>query len=63
MVTLNKSKLGTHSVSLQVVVSYAAQSFSQTLTLPFDVLITDPCLSTTLNNVVFSPSALTVTNG
>ena len=42
---------------------YAIQSFTETDTISFDVTIIDPCETTVINDAVFSPATLTVTNG
>ena len=42
---------------------YSAQSFTETDTISFQVTIVDPCETTTINDAVFTPSTLTVTNG
>ena len=44
-------------------VTYAPQSFSQTLSTTFTVTIVDPCLGTSINGVTFTPSLLSVVNG
>ena len=42
---------------------YSVQSFTETDTITFSVTIIDPCETTTINDAVFTPSTLTVTNG
>ena len=43
--------------------AYSTQSFTETDTISFTVTIIDPCETTTINDAVFSPTTLTVTNG
>ena len=43
--------------------AYSTQSFTETDTATFSVTIIDPCETTVLNDAVFSPTTLTVTNG
>jgi hypothetical protein len=42
---------------------YAAQSFTETDSVSFTITIIDPCLTTTVNDAVFTPATLTVING
>ena len=48
---------------MTTVFDYTFQSFAETDTITFTVTITDPCETTTINDAVFSPTTLTVTNG
>lgn len=63
IISLDRSKVGTHSVTMTADFAYGAQSFTETDTISFDVEIIDPCETTTINDAVFSPSTLTVVNG
>lgn len=63
VVSLDKDKLGSHTVTLTNDITYPTQSFAETETITFDVTIIDPCLTTTVNSAVFTPTTLTVTNG
>ena len=48
---------------MTTVFAYSVQSFTETDTITFTVTIIDPCETTTINDAVFSPTTLTVTNG
>ena len=63
VVSLDRTKVGTHSVTMSTLFAYAAQSFTETDTITFTVTIIDPCETTTINNAVFTPTTLTVVNG
>lgn len=63
VVSLDRTKVGTHAVTMTTVFEYATQSFTETDTISFTVTIIDPCETTTINNAVFTPATLTVTNG
>ena len=60
---MDKTKLGPHTVTLTNVITYPAQSFTETETITFVVEIIDPCDTTTMLDIVFTPSTLTVING
>jgi len=62
-VSLDRTKVGTHAVTMTIVHAYGAQSFTETDTIAFTVTIVDPCATTTLNAAVFTPSTLNVVNG
>ena len=63
IVSLDRTKVGTHSVTMTTLFEYATQSFTETDTISFVITITDPCETTTINDAVFSDATLTVTNG
>lgn len=63
VISLDRNKLGTHSVTLTNVITYPAQSFTETETISFDIDIIDPCLLTTMYDIIFTPASLTVVNG
>jgi hypothetical protein len=63
VISLDRNKLGTHSVVLTNVITYPAQSFTETETISFDIEIIDPCLLTTMYDIIFTPGTLTVVNG
>jgi hypothetical protein len=63
VVSLDKNKLGTHTVTLTNAITYTPQSFAETETITFDVTIIDPCDTTTINDAVLTPTTLTVING
>ena len=48
---------------MTTVFDYTVQTFTETDTISFTVTIIDPCETTTVNDAVFSPTTLTVTNG
>ena len=48
---------------MTTVFEYSVQSFTETDSISFIVTIIDPCETTTINDAVFSPTTLTVTNG
>lgn len=63
IVSLDRTKVGTHQVSMAIKFDYNAQSFTETDTISFTVTIIDPCETTTINDAVFSPATLNVVNG
>ena len=63
IVSLDRTKVGPHTVTMSSQFDYATQSFTETDTITFTVTIIDPCETTTINDAVFSPSTLTVVNG
>lgn len=63
VITLDRSKVGTYDVVMTSTFTYSPQSFTETDTITFTVTIIDPCETTVINDAVFSPTTLTVTNG
>jgi ribosomal protein L11 len=63
VVSLDRTKVGTHAVSMAITFAYSAQSFTETDTISFTITIIDPCETTVINDAVFSPTTITVTNG
>ena len=61
--SLDRTKVGTHAVTMSAQFDYSTQSFTETDTITFTVTIIDPCETTVINDAVFTPSTLTVTNG
>lgn len=63
--SLDRTKVGTHSVTMTSVFTYTPQDpdFTETDTVTFSITIIDPCETTVINDAVFSPTTLTVING
>ena len=59
VLTIDKSKVGTHALTLTNTITYNAQTF--TASYSFSVTIADPCASTTLNTWAIAP--ILVENG
>ena len=63
MVSLDKSKINSYVVTLKTTLSYPAQSFSEEEEQEFTITVSDPCETATMQDIVFTPAELTVTNG